>query len=428
MDCMIQQDVLIIGSGGREHALAWKIAQSPAIGKLYVAPGNPGTASIASNIDLQATDKVGLVQFAKAHAIDLTIVGPDAILAIGMVDAFQAAGLRIFGPTMAAARIESSKAFSKGLMATQGIPTANYQTFTDFRLASNYVQSQKYPLVVKASGLALGKGVFICEDAGAAERALKDIMIDKIFGESGSEVVIEDYVMGQEISIHAFCDGKTAALFPPSQDHKQIHEGDMGPNTGGMGAFAPVPWIKPALMERALTAVVEPALAGLAALNTPFIGLLYPGLMIADESLNVLEFNSRFGDPESQVYMNLLESDLLEIFNACVDGTLAETKIRWSNKTAVCVVLASGGYPGEIKKGLVISGLPEASLSSDVVIFHSGTSFDGEQLVTAGGRVLCVTATGGDLAEAREKAYGAVRLINFEGMQFRADIGNKSLS
>jgi len=422
---MKQQNVLIIGSGGREHALAWKIAQSPRAGKIYIAPGNAGTASIGTNVPLKATDKASLLEFAKTHAIDLTVVGPDDILAIGMVDAFQSEGLRIFGPTQAAARIESSKAFSKDLMTDQNVPTARYETFTDQATAVEYLKTQSFPLVVKASGLALGKGVYICQNITDANHAIQEIMGEKIFGESGSMIVIEDYLTGQEVSLHAFCDGRTAALFPPSQDHKQIFDGDKGPNTGGMGTYAPVPWVSPELMKMAKTDVVEPILTGLTDVGAPFVGLLYPGLMIDGPKVRVLEYNSRFGDPETQIYMPLLETDLLEIFNACIDGSLADIDIKWRDKTAVCVVLASGGYPGAYAKGKKISGLEEAGKLADVVVFHAGTASADGEIVTAGGRVLGVTAVGDDPADARRKAYAAVKLIKFEGMQYRTDIGNR---
>lgn len=424
---MSKQNVLIIGSGGREHALAWKLAQSPNLDKLYVAPGNAGTAAIATNVPLGVTDQTGLLAFAKEHDIHLTVVGPDDVLAAGMVDAFRAAGLRIFGPTKAAARIESSKAFSKDLMQSSSVPTASYQTFTDQEAATSYLASQNYPLVVKASGLALGKGVYICANESEARQALEEIMGEKIFGESGSEVVIESYLTGQEVSVHAFSDGHTAALFPPAQDHKQIFDGDKGPNTGGMGTFAPVPWVRPALMERVQTEVVDPILAGLSRTDAPFSGLLYPGLMVDGAKLNVLEFNARFGDPETQSYMRLLKTDLLEVLNACVDGTLDQVALTWSDQTAVCVVLASGGYPGSIKKGLEITGIEAAEKLPGVVVFHAGTAQQDGKIVTAGGRVLGITAVGGDIAEARAQAYAAIKFIHFDGMQYRTDIGQKSL-
>lgn len=424
---MKQKNILIIGSGGREHALAWKIAQSPNIGRLYVAPGNPGTASIATNVPLAATDKAGLVEFAQQNAIDLTIVGPDDILALGMVDAFQGAKLRIFGPTQAAARIESSKVFSKDLMAIQHIPTARFETFTDIALAKAYVGEHAFPVVIKANGLALGKGVRVCADLQEANNFLDEVMGARIFGDSGNSVVIEDFMAGQEVSIQVLCDGHTAVILPTSQDHKPIGTGDVGPNTGGMGTYAPVPWVTPAMIERIRTTIVEPALAGLAAAGSPFQGLLYPGLMIEGESISVVEFNSRFGDPEPQSYLRLLESDLLEILDACVDGRLSEVEFKYNDRAAVCVILASGGYPGSYQKGLPITGLEDAAALAGVEVFHAGTKLDAGQLVTNGGRVLGISAVGNNLAAAQARAYEAIKLIHFEGMQYRTDIASKAL-
>ncbi len=425
---MKQQNILIIGAGGREHALAWKIAQSPRTAKLYVAPGNAGTALVATNVPISATDVPKLLDFAKTHDIGLTVVGPDDALAKGIVDIFQAAGLRIFGPTKAAARIESSKAFSKDLMREQKVPTAFYETFTIQANAVAYVKAQTFPIVVKASGLALGKGVYICQNFNEASRALQEIMGDRIFGESGSEVVIEDYLTGQEVSIHAFSDGRSSVLFPPSQDHKQIFDGDKGPNTGGMGSFAPVPWVKPELMKTVQSTVVSPILDGLSHAGAPFVGLLYPGLMVDGDNINVLEYNSRFGDPETQIYLRLLDTDLVSILDACVDGTLAQTDIQWGGGAAVCVVLASGGYPGKYRTGLPITGLSEAEALPGIVIFQAGTKSENGQTMTAGGRVLCVSAVGKDLAEAQARAYAAVKLIHFDGMQYRSDIASKALT
>jgi phosphoribosylamine---glycine ligase len=423
-----KQNVLIIGAGGgREHTLAWKLAQSPKLGKLYVAPGNGGTAQIATNLDLSATDKPGLIKFAKENDIGLIVVASDDVLAAGMVDAFEAAGLRAFGPTQAAARIEWSKVFAKDLMSAQNIPTARYKTFTELEAANAYVQSHSMPVVIKANGLALGKGVYVCPDLAAAGQALEEIMGDKIFGESGSSVVIEEFMKGQEVSIQVLCDGNTTVMLPTSQDHKPVGTGDTGPNTGGMGTYAPVPWVTPAMLERIQTTIVEPALAGLKAAGSPFKGVLYPGLMIDGEDIRVVEFNSRFGDPEPQSYLRLLKTDLLDILNACVDGTLAGLNIEWTNESAVCVILASGGYPGKYAKGLPVTGLKAAEKLPGVVVFHAGTKLVDDQVVTNGGRVLGVSATGKDLAEAQAGAYAAAKLIHFDGVQYRTDIGNKSL-
>lgn len=422
---MNKRNVLIIGAGGREHALAWKIAQSSHLGQLFIAPGNAGTASIGTNVSIKPTDIEKLVAFARDNAINLTIVGPDDILALGIVDAFAAAGLRAFGPTRAAAQIEASKAFSKRLMQQAGISTASYATFTDITAAKSYAATHDYPLVIKASGLALGKGVSICQKPADAMEALDAAMDAKVFGEAGATVIIEDYLSGAEVSLHAFCDGKTAVMFPSSQDHKAIGEGDEGPNTGGMGTIAPVSWAGPELINQAHTKVVEPVLRALAEADTPFTGLLYPGLMVDAVGMSVLEFNARFGDPETQSYMRLLESDLLEIIEACLNQTLSKEHVRWSSQTAVTVILASEGYPGNYHKGRPITGLDAAAALPGVVVFHAGTIQEDDEILTSGGRVLGVSAIGESLEEARARAYAAVDVIHFDGMQYRRDIGNR---
>ncbi|HSX01641.1 MAG TPA: phosphoribosylamine--glycine ligase [Candidatus Saccharimonas sp.] len=420
----ISQNVLIIGSGAREHALAWKIAQSPHLGRLYVAPGNAGTAALATNVPITSTDTPGLLKFATANAIDLVHVTPDDALAAGLVDALQTAGIQAFGPTKAAAQIEWSKAFAKDLMTTMHIPTAGYTTATDLPAAQAQLTGRRYPVVIKASGLALGKGVYICATPDQANQALHDLMANRRHGDAGRQVVIEDFLEGREVSLHAFSDGKTAVLFPPAQDHKQILDQDHGPNTGGMGTYAPLSWVTPSQLSAIKAAIIDPALAGLQAAGHPFQGLLYPGLMLApDGQPSVLEFNARFGDPETQTYMRLLETDLLDILLACTNGTLADQPIRCSSQTAITIVMASAGYPGKIKTGQVITGLDLAAAQPDIVIFHAGTQQQGDQLLTAGGRILSVTATAPDLAAARAKAYAAVRLIHFDGMQYRTDIG-----
>ncbi|HEX3082225.1 MAG TPA: phosphoribosylamine--glycine ligase [Candidatus Saccharimonadia bacterium] len=420
-----KQNVLIIGAGGgREHTLAWMLAKSPNIGKLYIAPSNGGTAQVATTADLNPFDKAAVVEFAQANDIGLVVAASDDVLAAGLVDACQAAGLRAFGPTQAAARIESSKVFAKDLMAKHHIPTAGYQTFTDLAAAEAYIRDHALPLVIKANGLALGKGVYVCQTRDEAMRALNEIMGEKIFGESGSSVVVEEFMQGQEISVQVLCDGKTAVILPVSQDHKPIGTGDVGPNTGGMGTYAPVPWVTPAMIEQIRTTIVEPVLAGLAEADAPFKGMLYPGLMVDGQDIKVVEFNARFGDPEPQSYLRLLESDLLEILNACVDGTLAETDMKWSDESAVCVIVASGGYPGKYAKGLPITGVEDAEELPGVVVFHAGTKRgDDGRLVTNGGRVLGVSAVGKTLTEARANAYNAVKRIQFDGMQYRIDIG-----
>mgnify|MGYP001563713571 FL=1 len=420
-------NVLIIGSGGREHALAWKLAQSLRIGKLYVAPGNGGTHQIAENVSIDATDIEGLIQFAEKNEISLTVVGPDDPLALGVVDAFRSRGLRIFGPTRATAEIESSKAFAKNLMSEASIPTATFKIFSEYDKALSYVRKRGVPIVVKASGLALGKGVYVCKTLAEAEVALKEIMVDNVHKEDGSEVVIEEFLDGQEISIHALCDGKTFVLLPPAQDHKPIHDNDEGKNTGGMGTIAPLSWVSTDTLKIISDQIVRPTLEALTKCGRPFTGLLYPGLKITSSGLKVLEFNARFGDPETQSYMRLLKTDLLDILEACVDGTLAELAIEWHSGFAVCVVMASGGYPDEYRKGVPLRGVAEAECVSNVVVFHAGTIFENE-LKTSGGRVLGVSATGNTLRDALNSAYEAAQLIQFEGMQYRSDIGAKALS
>lgn len=420
-------NVLIIGSGGREHALAWKLAQSSRVGRLYVAPGNGGTPQIAENVAIDATDINGLVEFAEKNNIGLTVVGPDDPLARGVVDAFRARGLRIFGPTRAAAEIESSKAFSKELMREANIPTATFRIFREHGDALAYIRERGAPIVIKASGLALGKGVYVCKTLAQAEGALAEIMLEHVHKESGNEVVIEEFLEGQEISLHAFCDGKTFILLPSAQDHKPIRDGDEGKNTGGMGTIVPVSWVNANMLQTLGEQVVRPTLEALVKHRRQFSGLLYPGLKMTTRGPKVLEFNARFGDPETQSYMRLLKTDLLDILEACVDGTLAELAIEWHSGFAVCIVIASGGYPGEYRKGVPLRGIAEAEQVSNVIIFHAGTSFDGE-LKTSGGRVLGVTATGDTLRNALDRAYEAARLIEFEGMQYRKDIGAKSLT
>jgi phosphoribosylamine---glycine ligase len=421
------QRVLIIGAGAREHALAWKLLRSRELGRLYVAPGNGGTEAIADNVPIKPTDIRGLLDFATAQGIDLTIVGPDDALALGVVDAFRSAGLRAYGPTRAAARVETSKVFGKKLMASRCIPTARYETFTDLDSATQYVKAQAFPLVVKASGPAYGRGSYIAQDLPEATRALEQIMAERIYGEAGSSVLIEEHLTGQEVSVHAFCDGRQAVLFPPAQDHKRIGTGDTGPNTGGMGAYAPVPWAGQDLMGNVRDRVVDPVMAELAAQGAPFTGTLYPGLMVSGQETKVLEFNARFGDPETQCYLPLLDSDLLGILTACAGGGLLRDEVRWNTKTALTVVLASDGYPGRYQTGLPIAGVAEAEALPDIFIFHAGTRRVGGRLLTSGGRVLDVTAVAGNLADAQRKAYAAVRLISFEGMQYRTDIGDKAL-
>ncbi len=417
-------DILIIGSGGREHALAWKLKRSPKIRNIFVAPGNTGTTTIAKNIELSSTEDI--IEWVKKNHIGLVVVGPDNYLAEGIVDRLEALGVRTFGPTKAASEIEWSKAFAKNFMKEEGIPTANYQVFTDLQTAKSYVETQSFPVVIKASGLALGKGVIIAESLSEAHKALDEIMGNKIFGDAGKEVVIEEYLQGREISIHAFCDGENAVLFPPAQDHKRIFNGDQGPNTGGMGTIAPVPWVTDEQMEVIRNRVITPTIKALMRRGRPFKGILFPGIIITRSGPKVIEFNARFGDPETQSYMRILDTDLLDILFACINKNIDKQEVRWYNKSACCIVVASKGYPGNYEKGMVIEGLNKAD-TDEVVVFHAGTKTDQKKILTCGGRVLGVTSLGSDLKESLAKAYVGVGSISFEGMQFRNDIGAKSL-
>jgi phosphoribosylamine--glycine ligase len=423
-------DVLIIGGGSREHALAWKVKQSPRVGKIYIAPGNGGTSPVGESVSIGVMEFERLAQFAEEKKIGLTIAGPDDPIGAGVVDFFQSRGLRIFGPTKAAAQIESSKAFAKQLLRDAGIPTAEFSIFKDYDLALRHVRERGVPIVVKASGLALGKGVYVCKTIEEAEQALKEIMLDKQFGESGSEVVVEEFLEGQEISIHALCDGKNFILFPPSQDHKQIGEGDTGPNTGGMGVIAPVPWVTSDVMKEIGETIVRPTLEALAKRGSPFAGILYPGLKMTLSGPKVLEFNARFGQPECEVYMRLLKTDLLDLCDTAIDGKIPDLNIEWNPGFAANIILASGGYPGNYKKGLPITGIEEAEKIEGVVVFHAGTAnISGlrNHYITNGGRVLAVTATGETLKEALDRAYAAADKIQFEGKYLRRDIGAKAL-
>lgn len=417
--------ILVIGSGGREHALLWKLSQSPRVGQLLCAPGNAGTADLAVNHPVAAGDLPALVALAQSEKVDLTIVGPDDPLAEGIVDLFQKEGLRVFGPTEAAARLESSKSFAKGFMHRHGIPTADSSSFSEIEDALVHCRTAHYPLVVKADGLALGKGVVIANTRAEAEEAIHKSMVEKVFGDAGETVVIEDFLTGPECSLHALVDGKNYLLFPDAKDHKRALDGDQGLNTGGMGTISPSRVIDPAMMERAREEILEPFVKGLVADGLSFQGMLFPGLMMTPTGPKVLEFNCRFGDPETQVLMRRMKSDLLDLIEATIDGTLSAVQPEWDERAAVCVVLASGGYPGPIEKGKVITGIDSAQADPDIVVFHAGTALrngDG-RIVTNGGRVLGVTALGTTLEEARIKAYEAADKIDFDGKQLRRDIG-----
>ncbi len=419
--------ILIIGGGGREHAIGWKVAQSSRVEKIFFAPGNAGTEDIGTNVDIKATDVRKLLEFAQNENIDLTLALPDDPLALGVVDTFKRNNLLIWGPTGAASEIEWSKAYAKEFMKRHSIPTARYETFTSLEEASQYIEDHTLPIVVKASGLALGKGVTIAQSKDEAEDILKKIFVDKIFGDAGNEVVIEEYLNGIEISIHALSDGKNWKIFPSSQDHKRIFDGNQGPNTGGMGTIVPLPFVGNEMMKRIEQEIIEPAIRGMAKDGRPFVGLLYPGIMLTEEGPKVFEFNARFGDPETQSYMRLLETDFLDIIEASLAGNLDKMEIKWAEGFACNIALASAGYPGNYEKGKVITGIEKASSMPDVLVFHAGTKREGGNLLTNGGRVLGVSATGRSLEEALDKAYKAIVEINFEGMQYRKDIGKSTL-
>jgi phosphoribosylamine--glycine ligase len=420
--------VLIVGSGGREHALAWKAAQSPRLSALYVAPGNPGTAQVAQNVPISAGDGQALVAWAAENAIDLVLIGPEAPLAAGLADALQERGLRVFGPSRAAAEIEASKAFAKDFMRQHHIPTAAYAAFTDFHAAVGHllaVDFERAGVVIKASGLAAGKGVVLPSCADEAEAALRDFMLAGVHGAAGETVVIEERLAGDEVSLLAFTDGVTVKAMLPAQDHKRLLDGDQGPNTGGMGAYAPAPICPPELAAEVTATVLQPAVDGLRAAGRPFVGVLYAGLIVTPEGPRVLEFNCRFGDPETQALMPLLDTDLLDVAAACADGRLGEVDVRWRAGAAACVVMAADGYPGPYTTGQAILGLDRSI--AQAVVFHAGTRQAGEAIVTAGGRVLGVTGWGDGLEEALAQAYRAVASIEFEGQRFRRDIGQRAL-
>jgi phosphoribosylamine--glycine ligase len=414
--------ILVVGSGGREHALAWKLAQSPLADQVFIAPGNGGTPAVGENVPIAATDVPALVDFARKEKIGLTVVGPEAPLVAGLVDALVAEGLPAFGPSGAAAQLEGSKVFSKRFMVEEGIPTGVGAIFRDYEAARAYLRQHGAPVVVKADGLAAGKGVVVCQMLEEAEAALREIMVERVFGAAGEQAIVEDCLMGEEASLLAFCDGQTVVPMIPARDYKRVGDGDTGPNTGGMGGYAPSPHLPPALVEEALARVLRPVADGMRRRGTPYAGVLYAGLMLTAQGMRVLEFNCRFGDPETQELVRLLDGDLVEICLACAEGRLGETQVRWKPAHAACVVMASAGYPGDYEKGKPIGGIVEAEQLPGVVVFHAGTKRDGAQLLTAGGRVLAVTATGPTLADARAQTYTAVERIQFDGAQYRRDI------
>jgi phosphoribosylamine---glycine ligase len=427
--------LLVIGSGGREHALVWKLAQSPHATQLWCAPGNAGIAGerLAKNgapvecINISAEDLPKLLAFALEKKADLTVVGPDNPLALGIVDLFLKNGLKIWGPNQKAAQFESSKVFSQNFMEKHGIPTARAGTFADAGTAKKFAAELNGKCAVKADGLALGKGVLICANVFEANKAIDEILVAKSFGIAGAKIVIQEFLEGVEISLHAICDGKTAKMFPTSQDHKRALDGDKGLNTGGMGTYSPTPFLNDAELKHVGDAILVPWVRGCAAEGIDFRGILYPGVMLTKNGPRVLEFNARFGDPETQVYLTRLENDLVEMLDASASGTLDKIDLKWKPEASVCVVIASGGYPGNYEKGKVIKGLEEAAKLPGVKVFHAGTASKDGQIVTSGGRVLGVTALGKDLKTAQAAAYAAVAKICFEGMQFRRDIAAKAL-
>ena len=427
--------ILVIGSGGREHALVWKLAQSPHVTQMRCAPGNAGigrerlakTGALVECVNIGAEDLPKLLTFAQEHKMDLTVVGPDNPLALGVVDLFQNNGMRIWGPNQKAAQFESSKSFSQTFMETHGIPTARAKTFADTAAAKAFAAELDGRCAVKADGLALGKGVLICGNAAEANKAIDDILVAKSFGTAGAKIVIQEFLEGVEISLHAICDGKTAKLFPTSQDHKRALDGDKGLNTGGMGTYSPTPFLSDAELKRVGDAILNPWLHGCAGEGIDFRGILYPGVMLTKDGPRVFEFNARFGDPETQVYLTRLENDLVEVLYASVNGALDRIELKWKSETSVCVAMASGGYPGHYEKGKPVRGLDEVAKIPGVKVFHAGTALKDGQMVTSGGRVLGVTALGKDLAAARAAAYAAVEKIHFDGACFRRDIGAKGL-
>lgn len=417
--------VLVVGSGGREHALVWKMNQSPKVDKIYCAPGNAGIAQLAECAAIKADDLDGLLEFALQQQIDLTVVGPEVPLTMGIVDKFQEKGLKIFGPSGKAAEIEGSKTFAKNLMAKYNIPTAKYGAFTDAAEAKAFLEQVGLPCVVKADGLAAGKGVLICETQAEAEAAIDNILVDNKFGDAGSRVVVEEFLTGQEVSMLAFTDGKTVVPMVSSQDHKRIWDGDKGLNTGGMGAYSPAPVYTEAVHAIVVPEVLEATVAAMRAEGRPFAGILYAGLMLTADGPKVLEFNARFGDPETQAVLPRLKSDLVEIFLSIIEGRLDQMQIEWYEEAAVCVVLASGGYPESSDKGREITGLQQAA-DTGAIVFHAGTKETEGKIVTNGGRVLGISALGKDIAQAIDNAYKGVAQIKFENMQYRTDIGKKA--
>lgn len=420
-------NILIIGSGGREHTIAWKIKQATNINKIYCAPGNAGIGEIAELVDIAPTNIEALKKFVKEKNIGLTIVGPEDPLVLGIVDAFEKEGLKIFGPSAKAAQLEGSKTFAKKIMKKYKVPTAEFWEFTDAQKALEHVYMSKFPVVIKADGLAAGKGVTVARSLVEAKRAINAILVDKIFGEHNVKLIIEECLVGEEASILAFCDGKNFITMTSAQDHKNIDDDDKGPNTGGMGAYSPAPLITAELSKIISETVFIPMINGMAEEGIPYKGILYAGLMITADGPKIIEFNCRFGDPETQVVLPRLKNDLVDILLACLDGSLDQVSLEWEGKAAVCVVLAADGYPGQYKKGEVIYGLTETAQLADTLVFQAGTTKKNDQIVTNGGRVLGVTALGADIKEAIKNAYKATEIVGFNGAHKRTDIGKKAL-
>ena len=419
--------ILVVGGGGREHALVWKIAQSPLVKKVYCAPGNPGIAKHAECVPLNPEDLLGIMQFVREKSIDLTVVGPEDPLTMGIADELQGKGFKVFGPTAACAELEGSKVFSKELMHKHAIPTGAFRVFEDAHDAHKYVDSVGTPIVVKADGLAKGKGVIVCRTVEEAHDAVKQIGEDRIFGKAGDRIIVEECLVGEELSFLAVTDGKTIIPMEPAQDHKAAYEGDTGPNTGGMGAYSPVPGVTAELKQQVEEKIIIPTVHGLRMNGRRYRGVLYAGLMLTSNGPQVLEYNVRWGDPEAQPLVMRIKSDLVPVLLATAEGTLDRVDIEWDDRSAVCVVMASGGYPGSYKKGKVIEGLDAAAKLDDVVVFHAGTKESDGKILTNGGRVLGVTALGKDFREARNKAYEAADMIRWDGVQFRRDIGHRAM-
>lgn len=419
-------NVLVIGGGGREHAFVWKISQSPLVNKIFCAPGNAGIAQLAECLPIDPADVEALLAAANERKIDLTVVGPEAPLVAGVVDAFEKAGHRVFGPRKVAALLEGSKVFAKNFMARYGIPTADFKVFEEAGEAREYIANHVDACVVKADGLAAGKGVIVAGSKEEALAAVQQIMVDKAFGSAGDKIIIEELLEGEEVSILAFTDGNTIVPMVSSQDHKRVYEGDKGPNTGGMGAYSPAPVYTEDIHEIVVRDILKPVVSGMSAEGVRYQGVIYAGLMLTEQGPKVLEFNVRFGDPETQPVLFRLETDLVEIMEAVVEGRLHEVDISWSEQSSVCVVLASGGYPGYYEKGKTIHGL-DVPPEEDVFVFHAGTAIEEGKIVTSGGRVLGVTARGGSVKDALEKAYGCIKDINFDHMYYRRDIGYRAL-